>query len=179
VLCVSAVVVGSRWQAEASRSDCKVFVSQDLTSLTRSVIIRDMQTTTYERIRVKGERAPVILRAPRTVDVDGGRLLVGVHVDREGREVAPRGVDERIRVIDLTLVSCRTPMVWNLHYGELEVAKGPSNSARCSEQPRKRLLRVKPWKPRCEVPARQERRSGTSRKPQGCRTKPCGASPVS
>lgn len=73
--------------------------------------------TTYARVRFTSEDGPAataILRDPAVHGSDGtlmGRVLVGVEVDREGDEVASRGVDERVRIISTSLVSKQTPLV--------------------------------------------------------------------
>jgi len=75
--------------------------------------------TAYERVRVRPDdgRAPftVTLRDPAVV----GGILTGIEVDREGTEVAPRGVDERRHIISVDLVTRRTPLVMDNHTGLL------------------------------------------------------------
>lgn len=82
--------------------------------------------TTFERVtyRPVGERARTIyLRDPQ---VSGsaesliGEFLTGIEVDREGTELAPKGVDERRHVISLPLVTRRVPVRVDLTYGTLE-----------------------------------------------------------
>lgn len=73
--------------------------------------------STYERVRVVPDGAStgpsrsrpftVILRDP----VVSGPFLTGIEVDREGDEVAPKGVDERRHIIMVDLVTKRTPLV--------------------------------------------------------------------
>ena len=60
------------------------------------------------------------MRNPVEIDFLGSKALTGIEVDAEGSEVAPRGVDERRLLIGLDLISKRTPLHWNLHYGKLE-----------------------------------------------------------
>lgn len=76
--------------------------------------------TSYERIRVDGKT--LILRDPKEITFLGVPALSGIEVDREGDEVAPRGVDMNQHVIQLALITRRTPLVMNLHYGTLEDA---------------------------------------------------------
>ena len=60
-----------------------------------------------------GHKATRLL-APQS---ESSRFLVGEEVDREGARTG------RIHVIDVTTVTRRIPMQWNLHYGRLEVTK--------------------------------------------------------
>lgn len=71
----------------------------------------------FERVRFKSSQGvrTIYLRHPRT----RGPFLVGVEVDRQGDELAPRGVDERRHVIALSTVRRRTPMVLDRKYTEL------------------------------------------------------------
>lgn len=75
--------------------------------------------TTYERVRFNGRT--VILRDPVELEAFGVRVLSGVHVDLEGSEVAPAGVDERRHIIELALITRRTPMRMSTRYATLEV----------------------------------------------------------
>jgi hypothetical protein len=68
----------------------------------------------YERIRFNGRT--IILRDTTESEL----FLTGVEVDRTGMEVAPHGIDERKHIIDLTVITKRTPLTMNNHYGELE-----------------------------------------------------------
>jgi hypothetical protein len=49
-------------------------------------------------------------------------FLRGTEVDREGDEVAGRGFDERVHLIEKACVVRRTPLRMNPKYGELEEA---------------------------------------------------------
>lgn len=81
--------------------------------------------TTFERVRYRPEGArarTIYLSDPQvTGDPDGmlGQVLIGVEVDREADEVAPRGYDERRHVISLDLVLSRTVVVVDRHTGLL------------------------------------------------------------
>lgn len=87
--------------------------------------------TTYERVRYKDFRVrwdgkklrdtrTIILMNPVEVEFMGAPALSGVEVNREGEEVAPRGVDERRHIIGLDVITKRTQLVMNNHYGILE-----------------------------------------------------------
>lgn len=73
---------------------------------------------TYERVtyRPEGGRARTIYLHRPTVS---GIFLTGIEVDKEGDEVAPKGVDERLHMIELALVVERVPMEMHRIYGEL------------------------------------------------------------
>jgi hypothetical protein len=75
---------------------------------------------TYERVRVAGRT--LYLRDPREKTLLGKPVLTGIEVNREGDEIASGGADERCRVIDLSLVSHRTPVALDRTYGTLEPA---------------------------------------------------------
>jgi hypothetical protein len=49
----------------------------------------------------------------------GVTCLSGVEVDREGDEVAGRGADVRVRVVELTLIGSRTRVVMDRKYAQL------------------------------------------------------------
>lgn len=72
----------------------------------------------YELIRHRSGGS-FILRDPREVVFLGSNVLTGIEVGREGDEIAPRGVDERRRVISIDLITRRTVLTWDLHYGRL------------------------------------------------------------
>lgn len=75
----------------------------------------------YESItyRPEGSRArTVFLRDVR----DGALGVAGIEVSEDGDEVAPRGCDERLRIISPELIVRRVPLRMNLHYGLLEPA---------------------------------------------------------
>ena len=68
----------------------------------------------YARIRFAGKTA--ILEITGENDV----LLRGIEVDRFGAPIKPKGLaDERLRVISKDLITRRTPLVMDRHYGEL------------------------------------------------------------
>ena len=80
---------------------------------------------TYERVRFReGDLTKtVILRDP----VEGPSdllfrwpMLRGIEVDRYGSEIAPKGADERLRMIHTDAVISRIPLRWNTKYAELE-----------------------------------------------------------
>ena len=87
--------------------------------------------TTYERIRFNRIRVryngkqikeprTIILMNPSETKLFGAPALTGSEVDREGREVAPRGVDQRQHIIGLDLIIRRTPLTMSKTYGTLE-----------------------------------------------------------
>lgn len=75
---------------------------------------------TFEKITYRPEGASrsktVILRDPQ----QNGNVLRGVQVTKTGDEVCGKDFDERLHVIEISLIKSRTPLRWNLHYGELE-----------------------------------------------------------
>lgn len=73
--------------------------------------------TTYERVRADGKT--LYLRDPVETSFLGAPALTGVQVDREGNEVAPRGVDELRHIIDLGAVTKRTPVTMDRTYAVL------------------------------------------------------------
>lgn len=73
--------------------------------------------TTYERVRFDGKT--VILMNPKEIKFLGHPCLSGIEVDIEGREIAPRGVDERQRIIFFDLITRRTPLVMDKMYAVL------------------------------------------------------------
>jgi hypothetical protein len=73
---------------------------------------------TYTRIRINGKS--VILRNMKEVSVLNAPCVAGVEVNREGDEVAPAGVDERLHIIQKSLITKSTPLEWNRKYGTLE-----------------------------------------------------------
>lgn len=77
--------------------------------------------TRYERVRFEadGRRRSVILRLSEEPPAG---FLAGIEVDRFGEEVAPRGIDERLHLIQREAVLSRTPLRMNNHYAELEEA---------------------------------------------------------
>jgi hypothetical protein len=77
----------------------------------------DTGMSTYTRITFRdGEkRRTVILR---NVD-NSDRLVSGIEVDRHGDEIAPRGFDQRLRIIERELVASETALVMDMKYGEL------------------------------------------------------------
>jgi len=75
----------------------------------------------YERIRF--DNKTVILRDSHEVEFMGTKCLSGIEVNNEGEEVASRGVDERKHIIELSLITKRTSLVMNNHYGILEQSK--------------------------------------------------------
>ena len=77
---------------------------------------------TYERVRYtpEGGRAQTIILADvQEAVIIATDVLTGVEVNREGDEVAPRGVDQRRHVIDLNLISKRTVLTMDNHTGLL------------------------------------------------------------
>lgn len=81
-----------------------------------------MPINTYERIRYTDETGgkTIILRNPIEVKILGAPCVSGIKVNVEGEEVAPRGVDSLQQIIDLKLVTKRTPLKFNNHDGTLE-----------------------------------------------------------
>lgn len=73
----------------------------------------------YQRVTYKPESAArsrsVILKNP----VTAGWAIRGVEVDHDGVNIGDAAVSERIHLIDLSLVSRRTAMVMDNHYGML------------------------------------------------------------
>lgn len=65
-------------------------------------------TMNYERVRFNG-RTVLLL-----VEGESGEFLIGQEVDRSGTPVG------RQHLIDVSLVTRRTPLRMNRHYGELE-----------------------------------------------------------
>jgi len=62
--------------------------------------------------------SPVILRVDERQQRPG--FLVGYEVNKNGEDIAPRGVDERLHIIALDSVLWMRGMEWNLKYGELQ-----------------------------------------------------------
>ena len=55
---------------------------------------------------------------------DSGAFLTGYEVDREGTRIhVGGGFDQRLRIIDRSVIKRNVPMTMNLHYGELEAVK--------------------------------------------------------
>jgi hypothetical protein len=85
-----------------------------------------MDTTTprsYARVRFRAAgKAPrsILLEVTRESD----RFLTGYEVDRAGERIWREGVfDERLHLIEKSVITRRTAMRMNLHYGELEAAR--------------------------------------------------------
>lgn len=76
-----------------------------------------------ERVTYRNERGVARTIYLEQVSEVGGQLLTGIEVDKQGEEVAPRGVDERRHFISLELVTRRTPVRMNNIYGEYEDAR--------------------------------------------------------
>jgi len=72
-------------------------------------------------IQFEGKR--MILMNTREVEFLGQKCIAGTEVNRYGDEVAPRGVDERRRIIQLSLITERTPLVMSKKYARLETAE--------------------------------------------------------
>jgi hypothetical protein len=77
--------------------------------------------TAYERVAYRPEGSPrqrsVVLIDPTEDALSGTPVLTGYESDREGVAL------DRIHVIDLSLVTHRTRLRVNPHYGTLEEAK--------------------------------------------------------
>ena len=81
--------------------------------------------TTWERIRVEGKT--IILRNPQVRLLTIGpekkyEILTGIEVNVENEEVAGHNASERMHMISLDLITKRTPLKMNNHYGMLEEA---------------------------------------------------------
>jgi hypothetical protein len=89
--------------------------------------------TTYERVTSRTEKgtSTVILVDPVIITTSVGPFICGLQVDREGQLVEPPAAylreagaetGHRRHMIELALVTRRTPMTMNLKYGWLESA---------------------------------------------------------
>lgn len=90
----------------------------DLTSWSHFTGKTAMVGTIYEKVSFEdqGRTRTVYLRNPN----EGDLVLSGIEVNKEGDEISGKGFDDRLRVIDLSLIKSRIPMVMNNTYGELE-----------------------------------------------------------
>lgn len=70
--------------------------------------------TRYERVRFAGRS--VILR----VTAESEHFMRGIEVNKFGDEVIPRGADERLHIIQKTVIKKRTALKMNNYYAELE-----------------------------------------------------------
>ena len=70
--------------------------------------------STYLKVRIPGKT--VLLRD--AWEVNG--MLRGVEVNKTGDEVSGKGFDERLRLIDLRVISSMKTMVMNPKYAQLE-----------------------------------------------------------
>lgn len=68
---------------------------------------------TYERVTFKeyGRSKTIYLRGPREHRTVLGDLLIGIEVNKRGDEIRGRSFDERKRMIALTEITKRVPVV--------------------------------------------------------------------
>jgi hypothetical protein len=78
--------------------------------------------TRYERVRISGKKArTVYLENPAVIASDSLTTLTGYAVTKEAERVSKK--HDTLEMIELSLVSSRTPVYYNGKYGTLEDEK--------------------------------------------------------
>ena len=98
-----------------------VLVSTETTSTETAASVNGSSSTLrFARVRFQenGKKRTALLENTETVN----GYLVGREVNNEGSPIAPRGADERIRMIHTDTVISVTALRQNRHYGTLEDA---------------------------------------------------------